>query len=180
MLLSSVKAARGVRAVILLVLLVGAIFDLTACSRATQHPVAPVQPEQVQFADDLGSSNFSSVYASTLSTACVECHNPSGMATVNYNVQLNFMNKTAAFTSLTESSVNGATSAGTCGPVKIVVPGQPANSYLIGTLIQRYANGNFGGVGGCTPYAGHYSIINLTSSQQTGLVGWVQDGALDN
>lgn len=177
--LTSAKAVRGVGAA----LLVLAILELSACSRS-HHPPTTSESESAEellFVDDeLNSTKFASVYGAVLSTACVECHNPSGMATVNYNVQLNFMNKAAAYTSLMESSVNGATSTGTCGPVRIVVPGQPQNSYLIGTLIQRYASGNFGGVAGCTPYAGHYTIINLTSTQQTGLIGWVQDGAQNN
>lgn len=169
--LKPAKLARGFGAALLAL----AVLELSACSRSNHQPSSN---EQMLFGEDeLSSTKFSSIYGTTLSAACVECHNPSGMATVNYNVQLNFMNQAAAYTSLMESSVNGATSAGTCGPVKIVVPGQPQNSYLIGTLIPRYANGNFGGVGGCTPYAGHYTIINLSSSQQAGLIGWVQDGA---
>jgi hypothetical protein len=126
------------------------------------------------------ASTFSWIYARILSSACVECHNPSGMATVNYHVQLNFADRSAAYATLLVGTVNGVTSTGTCAPLRIVKPGSPRVSYLLGTLIQSYSSPNFGGIENCTPYAGHFSISHLSSEQKAALIGWVQSGALDN
>ncbi len=157
-----------------------ALLVLTNCSKEVSREVSEENLVGVEGEPLTGISTFSWIYARILSTACVECHNPSGMATVNYHVQLNFADRSAAYTTLLVSTVNGVTSTGTCAPLRVVVPGSPKISYLLGTLIQSYSSGNFGGVDNCTPYAGHYSTIHLSNEQKSALVGWIQSGALDN
>lgn len=168
------RSARGLAFALFLIFLLG----LSGCQRGVNAP-SPLILEREELALS-AETTFHSVYVSVLAPLCVDCHNPSGMATVSYNVQLNFSNKIAAYTSLIESQVNGANSAGTCGQVRIIEARDPEKSYLIGTLNKSYASGDFAGVANCRPYAGHYSIIHLSSWQQQELISWIQYGAFDN
>lgn len=118
---------------------------------------------------------FTKIYNNTLSRKCVDCHNPSGQATLNYNVQLNFTLNSAAYQTLLAGGVQGATSTGTCGSVRIVAAGSPSTSYLLSQVVPSYYSTNFGGVSGCTPYSGHQ--VNLSQSEQDELVSWIQNGA---
>lgn len=164
--------------------LVMAACFLSSCSQSPA-PKAGITDDIIQIGTE-GDENlesggtFTVVYKRTLAVACVECHNPSGMATVNYNVQLNFADRAAAYTTLLASTVNGVTSTGICGPVRIVNPGNPKLSYLLGTLIQNYGVPDFGGVPNCVPYSGHFQMLNLSAEQKANLVSWIQGGALDN
>jgi hypothetical protein len=125
-----------------------------------------------------GSGTFTAIYNETLSQSCVECHKPSGSATIANHTTLDFSNgQTAAYNSLIGKTVQGLVSTGTCGTVSLVNTGVPAYSYLLGTLIPSYSNSNFGGAGGCTPYSGH---APLSQQQQDDFIAWINGGAQNN
>lgn len=151
----------------LALLLLAAPFLLTQCGKITTTTTPT-------------SGTFASVYSILLSNNCNECHIPTGAATTNNHVTLNFTSATTAYTTLTQNSVTGASSTGTCGTVKIVSAGSLSKSYLIGVLVQSYNISNFAGVTGCTPYSTHLQDTHLSSSDQTSLTTWIQNGALNN
>ncbi len=123
---------------------------------------------------------FTNVYNNTLKSACVTCHDPSGAATVQNGVQLDFSTQATAYSTLTTKNVTGQTSSGICPGVHIVSAGNPATSYLAAVLFASYAKANFGGVTGCTPYSVHLQDQHLSSDEQATIIGWIQNGTLNN
>lgn len=126
------------------------------------------------------SGTFSAVYVDTLSKACIECHVPSGAATAQDGVQLDFSSPTQAYNSLLNSTVHGSRSVGTCGSVKIVTVSNATTSYLAGVLFSDYYKSNFGGVSGCTPYAVHLQDQSLSADEKASIISWIKGGALNN
>jgi hypothetical protein len=136
---------------------------LTNCGDAKKDSAVSVAPADV--------------YA-ILSTACIQCHQPGGSATANYNVTLDFATAALAYSTLTTSGVNSALTASSCVGVKQVVAANPTNSYLLAATVPGYAHANFAGVTGCSPSAHLTSqSFNLTAAQQNTLISWVQNGA---
>ncbi|MGK5083388.1 hypothetical protein WDW37_08775 [Bdellovibrionota bacterium FG-1] len=151
-----------------LFLILGLALLMMSCGQ-----VASVTPDPV-------TANFSSIYSHLFKTACIECHVPTGAATVAKGVQLDFTTQALAYATLTSGSVAAIDSVGKCPSVKLVVTGQVASSYLAGVLIQDYFKDNFAGVTGCTPYNVHLSDQNLTADEKTAIVSWIQNGAKDD
>ena len=149
-------------------------FSMAACSG--HHSVGTNGALADRF---LLAPSFSSIYAQTLSTACIECHQPGASASADYGVELDFSSQAAAFSSL-QGTVASATSRGQCGGVKIVRAGNPASSYLLAEIDQSFSSPDFGGVAGCVPAAVHYSTINLSQAQRSDIVSWIQAGAPNN
>ena len=125
------------------------------------------------------SGTFGSVYAAMTSNNCQVCHVPGGN---NNSSTFDLTSKTTAYSTLVGPKVTGSVSKGTCGTVKLVVASSPSTSYLAGILFSTYNTANFGGASGCTTfYTGHTSISQpLTTDQQTSLIAWIQNGALNN
>ncbi|MCB0365170.1 MAG: hypothetical protein H6624_18910 [Bdellovibrionaceae bacterium] len=125
-------------------------------------------------------SKFSSIYTNILRFHnCHSCHSPGGSAYDTDGVQLDFSTQALAHSTLTTKNVTGATSVGTCGSVKIVNT-TPQTSFLAGVLFSTYHISNFAGVSGCTPYSVHLSDQNLSSSEETAIVDWINAGAQNN
>ncbi len=156
-------AAKSLKRVALLTTLcIGATLALSNCGKK-----------------DETSTTFATVYTETLSTSCVACHDTPGSGAQN-GAGLNFSSQALAYSTLTAGNVTATTSVGTCGSVRLVVASSPSTSYLLGTIIQGYSSSSFAGVTNCTPYAGHFSSLNLSSTQQNNLVSWIQGGAQNN
>lgn len=130
--------------------------------------------------DEPASGTFSYVYQKTLSTACIECHVPSGAATQLYGVQLDFTLQATAYQTLTSSMVSGQSSVGACSSVRIVASGSPQTSFLAGVLFTDYFTTNFAGVAGCTPYSAHLNDQNLSDAEKASIISWIQNGAPNN
>ena len=129
------------------------------------------------------SGTFTNVYTTVLSTACIECHKPTGAATLQDNVKIDFSTQALAYSTLVTGSptVHGASSVGTCANAKLVTPSTVATSYLAGTLFSTYDVNNFAQISGCTPYAGHLAMtLGITTDQQTSITTWIQNGAQNN
>jgi hypothetical protein len=127
--------------------------------------------------DESTSATFSTVYTETLSTACIVCHEVPGSGTQN-GASLNFSSKALAYSTLTTGNVTATDAVGACGTVKLVTASSPSTSYLLGTIIESYRSDNFAGVTNCTP--NRHETLNLSSTQQSNLVSWVQGGAQNN
>jgi hypothetical protein len=125
------------------------------------------------------SGTFASVYSIIKSNSCNQCHIPTGAATVNSNVALDFTSSTTAYTTLTTKLVTGTVASGTCGTVKIV-GATPSKSYLSGILFTDYAGSNFAGVTGCTPVTTHTAMFNLSATNEASINAWITAGALNN
>lgn len=123
---------------------------------------------------------FTAVYNQTLKTACIECHVPSGAATVDSHVDLDFSSASAAYTSLTTQYATGDSTPASCTTVKVVDPGYPQNSYLAGVLLSSYNTNDFAGKTGCQPYTAHLIDQHLSADEQSSLISWIQGGALNN
>lgn len=126
------------------------------------------------------SGTFGSVYNSLKSNNCTECHTPKGSATIDNHVALDFSTQALAYQTLTASTVSGTTSAGDCGGIKIVSPGNPSKSYLAAVLFKDYNTSGFADVTQCVPYNAHLTSFNLSSSEKTSIINWIQNGALNN
>jgi hypothetical protein len=113
----------------------------------------------------------------TLKTACIECHVPTGAATVNNGVQLDFSTQALAYQTLTAKKVTGSTSSGICPNVSIVTAGDPTKSYLAAVLFAKYNATNFAGVSGCSPYSVHLQDQNISDAEQTSIINWITNGA---
>jgi hypothetical protein len=127
---------------------------LAACSG--NHP-AQENRDAALAGQFMTAPTFSRVYSQTLSSACIECHQPGSAASSDYGVELDFSSQGAAFSSL-QGTVASATSRGQCGGVRIVAPGSPKTSYLVAEIAQ----------------------INLSQGQVNDIVGWIQSGAPNN
>jgi hypothetical protein len=126
------------------------------------------------------SGSFSGVYQVLSSNNCVSCHSPGGAAHDISGVELDLSSQASAYQALTSASVSGVSSSGICAGVRIVAPGNPASSYLLGVLFSSYNTSDFGGVSGCQPYSGHLQDTNLTQAEQASLTTWIQNGAPNN
>lgn len=126
------------------------------------------------------AGSFGNVYQVLVRNNCVDCHSPSGAATSQNGVGLDFSSRANMYSTLTSLSVTGATSAGICAGVRIVTPGNARSSYLAGVLIASYHSDDFGGVAGCTPYSVHLQDTNLSADDQQTLINWIQSGAPNN
>lgn len=125
------------------------------------------------------SGTFASVYSALQKNNCTECHVP-GRSGPAAGVTLNFTSQATAFSTLTANYVTATASVGTCGAAKIVTSGDPAKSYLAAVLFDSYNINNFGGVSGCSPFTGHLAAYNLSTAEQTSLLNWITNGALNN
>jgi hypothetical protein len=125
------------------------------------------------------SGTFAHVYNVTLKTACIQCHVPGGSATTA-GVTLDFSTQTTAYQSLTTSVVSGGSTKNTCPNISIVLSKDANKSYLAGVLFDSYHTSNFAGVTGCTPYSAHLTDQSLSSDEQTSIVNWINNGALNN
>ncbi len=123
------------------------------------------------------SGTFSHVYTVTLKTACIECHVPTGAATVSNGVTLDFSTQAKAYSTLTGSVVTGQTSSGICANVKIVTASDLAKSYLAAVLFSDYNISNFAGKTGCSPDTTHLSRENLSAAEKTSITTWITNGA---
>lgn len=155
-----------------IVLHVGFIFILTlVCSNCGKTPESGTT-----------SGTFSDVYTKTIKgSSCVECHSPTGMAKLNYGVQLDFTSQSTSYSTLTNNNVVTASDmTGTCGSAKLIVSGSPSTSYFAAVLISQYNVSNFGGISGCTPYRTHLSDLNISAAEQTSITDWITNGAQNN
>ena len=126
------------------------------------------------------TNTFSSIYAATFKTACIQCHVPGTSTYVTNGVHLDFTSATTAYTTLTTNTVAGSSSIGTCAGIKIVAASAPTSSYLLGVLFQDYHVNNFAGVSGCTTYATHLTDQNISSTQKSAIIAWITAGAANN
>ena len=124
------------------------------------------------------TGTFGGIYTNTFSKACVECHVPTGPATVSNGAQFDVTTQATAYATLHGATVAGLTTKGICPSVNLVVASSAATSYLVGTLFSDYAKSGFGGVTGCTPYNGH--SVSLSTSEKDAIISWIQAGALNN
>lgn len=157
------------------------VFVLSFASCSSRHDAVQTGKEnQAALSETFTAApTFSRVYSQTLSSACVECHQPGSAASSDYGVELDFTSQSAAYTTL-QGTVASATSRGQCGGVQLVAAGSPKTSYLVAEIAQSYATPDFGGASGCVPAAVHYSTINLSPEQINEVVGWIQSGAQNN
>jgi hypothetical protein len=125
------------------------------------------------------SGTFSNVYSVTLKTACIQCHVPAGSATAA-GVTLDFSTQTTAYQTLTASVVSGGSTKNTCANISIVSAKNASKSYLAGVLFSSYNTSNFAGVTGCVPYSAHLTDQNISSDEQTSIINWINNGALNN
>lgn len=123
---------------------------------------------------------FQDVYTNTFKKSCMECHVPTGSATVDYHAKLDFSTSDLAYQTLTTSTVSGITSSTICAGVKIVAANDPTNSYLMGVLFRDYYKTDFGGKSGCTPNNVHLESINVTDTEKSSIQTWINAGALNN
>lgn len=125
--------------------------------------------------------NFSSIYTNVLSKNCVQCHEPSGSATINNGTRIDFTNKAIAYQTLTSYTSSGysANLSNQCTSVYLVVPGAPTNSYLLATLSESYHRANFM-VANCTPYSPNAHGASLNSTDLNAMVQWITSGALND
>jgi len=151
------------------ILILGAVL-LTRCgSKNNPTTVSGVQP------------TFSSLYSNVFSKNCIQCHEPQGSATVNNGTTLDFSTQGMAYTTLTSGTSVGSFSNnnGECHSVPFIVSSQPTSSYMLATLISDYTHSDFYNVG-CTPYSPSAHGATLDSADETALVQWIQNGALNN
>lgn len=123
------------------------------------------------------SGSFSSIYTTTISTACINCHVTGGSSNGS---QLDFSSKALAYSTLTTKHVTGGSSVGTCGSASIVLAGSPSTSYLAAVLVSGYSSSNFAGISGCQPYSTHLIDQNLSTAEKNSIIAWIQGGALNN
>ncbi|MBI5139028.1 hypothetical protein HZA26_00220 [Candidatus Nomurabacteria bacterium] len=127
------------------------------------------------------TGTFTDVYNTIKTANCMECHSPTGAAKVNSGVQLDFSTQTTSYSTLTNNHVVTATDIiGTCGTAKLVIAGSPDTSYLAAVLISKYNVTNFAGILGCTPYTVHLTDQHITDSDQSSIIDWIKNGALNN
>lgn len=149
------------------ILVIVAALTLTRCG--TQDPTTSLTP-----------GTFASVYSILKSHNCTECHIPTGAATIDSGVKLDFTSQTSAFTTLTTSTVSGSSGINSCTGVKIVVPNSPSTSYLAAVLFSKYSISDFGGKSGCIPDNSHLTQNNLSTADQSSIIDWIQNGAKNN
>lgn len=125
------------------------------------------------------SGTFSSIYTTTLSSACIQCHVPTGAVYTVNGVPLDFTSKDSAYKTLTYSKASG-NSSNICNNVPIVKKGDPKNSYLVAVLFSDYSTNDFAGQAGCIPYNVHHQDQNLSASEKASIIKWITDGALNN
>jgi hypothetical protein len=135
---------------------------------------------KVEEATGPASGTFGHVYKAIKSNNCDECHVPTGAATVNSNVQLDFTSQTTAYTTLMNTTVTGGASVGTCGAVKNVTASDPTKSYFAGIMVPAYRMDNFAGATGCLPVNTHIEQYSFSGDEQTSLTNWIKNGALNN
>ncbi len=123
------------------------------------------------------AGTFSYVYNKSLKTACIECHVPDAD---QKGAKLDFTSQDTAYQSLLGNTVLGINSVGQCGALRIVEPGRPSSSYLLGMNVPSYRVDNFGDVTGCTPLNTHLTPPYLSDEEQNSIVSWIQSGAQNN
>lgn len=148
-------------------LAVGLVGLLVSCGKQTQAPTP---------------GTFTAVYTNTLSSACIQCHVPTGAvySAGGGNVKLDFSTQATAYTTLIGVKVAGTSTVGTCGDNFLVVASGATKSYLAAVLFDDYSTANFGGQSGCTPYAVHHQDQHLSADEKASMVKWITDGALNN
>ncbi|MCC7404443.1 MAG: hypothetical protein IT288_08600 [Bdellovibrionales bacterium] len=147
----------------------GLILALWSCSEDTKP-------------NSTDTTKFTSIYTNIIRFHnCHSCHAPGGQVFDNPTdpVELNFSTEDLAYSTLTSKNVAGPTSKGTCTGIKIVNT-TPQTSFLAGVLFSEYNTANFAGVTGCTPYSVHLSDQNLSSSEKSAIVTWINNGAPRN
>lgn len=153
-------------------LLVGTTFLLTRCGDKSSN-----RSRSFIFKDP---GTFTDIYTNTISTGCVQCHQPGGTATADNNVQLDFTSQASAFSGLTSENVNGSISAPKCPSVPLVVSADPTDSYLMGTLFpDYYKDSNFDNSANCAPYQ-HGGQVNLSADEKNSILLWIQNGIPNN
>ena len=121
---------------------------------------------------------FTAVYNQTLKTACVECHQPGGSATIA-GATLDFTTQAKAYATIKPGSVGGGSSGPSCKNLPIVVAGNATSSFLAAVLFVEYDTTPFQNPG-CTPYATHQSDQNLSADEKSSLLQWINAGAKNN
>lgn len=137
------------------------------CSKPTNKDLEKLRGQQAV------SPTFDSLYNAMKST-CADCHNPSGSAG---HLTLNLKGSAdAAYHDLVNRKAQNPSSASTCQTVGRVHAGDPAKSFLMGTLYSNYSKNNFAGVTNCHPI-----VIpqhqNIFEDEKSALETWIRNGA---
>jgi hypothetical protein len=133
-------------------------------------------PESVT-SDSSSSGTFSNIYKNTFKKACIECHVPSGAATIDNRVKLDFTTQDLAYSTLISSKVSGMIGSGTCGSANLIVAGDAKQSYLLAVLDAKYNSVNFAGITDCSPYSVHLQDQSLSESELSSIATWITNGA---
>ena len=120
--------------------------------------------------DSPPSGSFRSVYQIANSSNCQLCHQAGGAAYGSGAGQttLDISSASAYYSGL--SSLN-STQTG-CTGVRLVQPGAPATSMLIGMV----ASSQFSS-GGCTPASHSATVANLSADEASSIKAWIAKGA---
>lgn len=129
--------------------------------------------------EDSIEPNFTSIWEKKLSTSCANCHQPGGNAYLA-NVLVDFRDKNATYNWLLSAQVQGMTGSSDCWSVRIITPGSPEQSYLIGILSSSYNKNNFAGKNGCQPITDHIESQYASSKEQEAILNWIQNGSQFN
>lgn len=127
------------------------------------------------------ATTFTELYNNTLkvSVTCKGCH-ISGGAGTTAGAALDFSTQALAYSTLTQSTVAGGSSVGTCSSVRIVTASDPTRSYIVGMFVTSYQTANFGGKSGCTPINTHSTAGYMSAAEQSALLSWINAGAPNN
>ncbi len=128
------------------------------------------------------AGTFTYIYTKTLKTECIECHTPTGAATLEKRVAIDFTTQALAYKTLTEGLVAATDTVLICPNVKLVASGSPSTSYLAGLLLTEYYKSNdFADVSGCAPDSVHTEKKNaLSTVEKTSIADWITNGAKNN
>ncbi len=145
-----------------------AILATTSCTEVTTE----VEP------------TLTSLWENGLNSCYLNCHSPTGDGHLELGPDLstkqkfytNLVNKTAAV----DYPVWTTWRTGSCNDVRFISPGSAANSTLVGSLNQQYAD-NIAASGCVMTYSIH-SNLKVAVSQEVfdALVTWINDGAKNN
>lgn len=125
------------------------------------------------------TSNFSSIYSNLLSTDCMSCHVPGGVATSD-GANFDLSTEDTAYSTLTSNTFGGTSSSG-CGTVSLVDAGSASTSGLMAILFDDITNSDGGFVLiSCTPYSVHHSDQNISDEERTAITDWINNGAADD
>ena len=130
------------------------------------------------------TSQYDDVWESSLKGCSLNCHSPDGVGknldkgpdmSTQDKFYTNVVNKTVAADYPNWSNVR----TGDCDNVKLIAPGDAANSLVVASLVESVSNSLAASANCTTAFNIHVTPENVTDQTQawTELVKWINDGA---